>query len=158
VIIVRGRKPKPTALHVINGNPSRKDLDKQIKNEPNPQKIAPECPAWLKPEAIKVWNKFYPELERLGLLTIVDEIAFASLCQSYATYIEMEKMLEKEGRTVRSRTGAVKTRPEVHIANNALGFIKAFAVEFGLTPSSRGRISLPSNNDLDDEFEKLINE
>jgi P27 family predicted phage terminase small subunit len=152
---MKGRKPKPTSLHVLNGNPSKKNLDKQIKNEPNPPKIAPECPAWLKDYAKKIWNKFYPELERLGLLTIVDEIAFASLCQNYATYIELEKLLEKEGRTVRSRTGVIKTRPEVHIANNALNFIKAFAVEFGLTPSSRGRIQLPPE-DLDSEFEKFL--
>lgn len=152
---MKGRKPKPTKLHILDGNPSKIDLDEKIEKEPKPIPIAPECPEWLNDLAKKIWNKFYPELEMLGLLTIIDEMAFAGLCQNYAIYIEAEKFLKKNGRVMRTRRGAVKTRPEVYIANNALNFVKSFAIEFGLTPSSRGRIILPSGT-LDDEFEKLL--
>jgi P27 family predicted phage terminase small subunit len=152
---IKGRKPKPTKLHILDGNPSKLDLDEKIKHEPKPIPIAPECPKWLKPLAKKIWKKFYPELENLGLLTIIDEMAFAGLCQNYAIYIETERFLKKNGRTYKTRRGKIKTRPEVYISNNALNFVKSFATEFGLTPSSRGRIILPSGT-LDDEFERLL--
>ena len=152
---MKGRKPKPTALHILNGNPSKLDLEEKIKTEPKPLRIAPKCPKWLKPLAKKEWNRLAPELERTGLLRIIDEIAFAALCQNYAIYIETEKFLEKNGRVIKTKSGAIKSRPEVYIAKNALNFVKVFAIEFGLTPSSRGRIYLPTEI-LDDEFEALI--
>ena len=37
----RGRKPKPTALKLLEGNPSRRALN---KNEPQPPTSIPECP------------------------------------------------------------------------------------------------------------------
>ncbi len=149
---MRGKKPKPVVLKQLEGNPGKRPLN---LNEPKPLPIAPECPEELKPLAKKIWNRFYPELEILGLLTIIDEMAFAGLCQNYAIYLETEKFLEENGRVIRTRSGAIKARPEVAIANNALNFVKAFAAEFGLTPSSRGRIYLPGGS-LDDEFEKLL--
>ena len=45
--------------------------------------------------------------------------------------------------------------PEVAIANNSLNQIRAFCGEFGLTPSSRGRISLPNTNE-EDPLEELF--
>ena len=152
---MRGKKPKPTKLHILNGNPSKLDLKEKIRIEPKPLQIAPECPKELNEFAKKIWNRFYPELERIGLLTIIDEMAFAGLCQNYAIYLETEKFLEENGRVMKTRSGAIKARPEVAISNNALNFVKAFATEFGLTPSSRGRIYLPSET-LDDEFERLL--
>lgn len=152
---MKGRKPKPTKLHILNGNPSKLDLKEKIRTEPKPLLIAPECPKELSPKAKEIWNRFYPEMERMGILAYIDEMAFAGLCQNYAIYLGTEKFLEENGRVMRTRSGAIKARPEVAIANNALNFVKAFASEFGLTPSSRGRISLPGE-ELDDEFERLL--
>ncbi len=152
---MKGRKPKPTNLHVLNGNPSKLDLEEKIRTEPKPLLIAPECPKELSPKAKEIWNRFYPEMERMGILAYNDEMSFAGLCQNYAIYLETEKFLEENGRVVRTRGGAIKARPEVAISNNALNFVKAFATEFGLTPSSRGRINLPGET-LEDEFEKLL--
>jgi P27 family predicted phage terminase small subunit len=149
---MRGRKPKPVNLKILEGNPGKRPLN---LNDPKPIQVAPECPDWLLDEAKKEWKRLAPELERLGLLTIIDEVAFAGLCQNYAIYIETEKYLKENGRVMITKSGTVKSRPEVYIANNALKFVRSFASEFGLTPSSRGRISLPSEL-IDDEFEKLL--
>ena len=46
----RGRKPKPTNLKVLEGNPGQRPLN---DNEPKPGKKAPTCAAWLEPEAKK---------------------------------------------------------------------------------------------------------
>ena len=50
----RGRKPKPTALKVLEGNPGKRPLNEL---EPKPKKQAPSCPSWLEPEAKKEWRR-----------------------------------------------------------------------------------------------------
>ena len=37
----KGRKPKPTAIKKLEGNPGKRKLN---QNEPQPEKTAPECP------------------------------------------------------------------------------------------------------------------
>lgn len=43
-----GRKPKPTAIKELEGNPGKRKLNKK---EPKPDKGMPVCPEWLLPEA-----------------------------------------------------------------------------------------------------------
>jgi len=71
---ITGPKLKPTAIKILEGNPGKRPLN---LNEPKPLQIAPECPDWLLDEAKKEWKRLAPELERLGLLTILDMAAFA---------------------------------------------------------------------------------
>ena len=46
----RGRKPKPTALKALEGNPGKRPLN---EHEPMPPKATLRCPAWLEAEAKK---------------------------------------------------------------------------------------------------------
>lgn len=50
----RGRKPKPTAMKELEGNPGKHPLN---TSEPKPTKKAPACPKWLEPEAKKEWRR-----------------------------------------------------------------------------------------------------
>ena len=76
----RGRKPKPTAIKLLEGNPGRRPLN---EHEPVPPKATIKCPAWLEPEAKKEWKRLAPALESMGVLTSVDISAFAGYCQAY---------------------------------------------------------------------------
>ena len=71
----RGRKPKPTAIKELEGNPGKRPLNEA---EPKPVKKAPSCPKWLEPEAKKEWRRLSKQLEQSGVLTEVDQAAFAS--------------------------------------------------------------------------------
>ncbi len=44
----RGRKPKPTAVKQLEGNPGKRQLN---ANEPKPAARAPSCPKWLEDDA-----------------------------------------------------------------------------------------------------------
>ena len=70
----RGRKPKPTAVKVLEGNPGKRSLN---TNEPKPVKKAPRCPGWLEDEAKKEWKRMAKQMEQLGILTEIDMAAFA---------------------------------------------------------------------------------
>ena len=84
----RGRKPKPTAVKVLEGNPGKRGLN---AGEPKPEKKAPRCPAWLEAEAKKEWKRMAKQMERLGILTEIDMAAFAGYCQAYARWKEAEE-------------------------------------------------------------------
>jgi len=158
---MRGRKPKPTHLKVLAGNPGKRPLN---ENEPKPRPIAPKCPSWLDREAKKEWKRVAPALERLGLLTEVDGAALAAYCQAYGTWVAAQKKineyLKENGKLTYEYTnkgGGTNEVPipEISIAEKALKQMKAFCTEFGLTPSSRGRLSLPEQGE-EDEFENFL--
>ena len=76
----RGRKPKPTALKLLEGNPGKRPLNDR---EPVPLKGDIKCPDWLLPEAKKEWKRLAPALEAMGVLTMADLTAFEGYCQAY---------------------------------------------------------------------------
>jgi P27 family predicted phage terminase small subunit len=150
----RGPAPKPTAIRELEGNPSHRPLP---KNEPKPDKGA-ACPEWLPDEAKVEWQRVAPELERLGLLTKVDSTALAAYCAAYARWRAAEEAIATNGLTFETAGGYAAQRPEVGIANKAMADIRAFCKEFGLTPSARGRMSVPGEDKPTDPMAKLLGE
>jgi P27 family predicted phage terminase small subunit len=142
----RGPSPQPTALKVLRGNPGHQRLNRR---EPKPRPVAPKCPAWLDHDAKREWRRILPELDRVGLLTSVDMAALAGYCQAFSRWKEAERVLTEEGLVFSTEKGYLVPRPEVAIAKTYLGFVKTFCAEFGLTPSSRGRMTLPEVDDDD---------
>src|SRR3954470_9706696 len=78
---MRGRRPKPTRLKVLTGNPGKRPLN---TNEPEPEPAVPECPPELGPVAKREWDRLVNELSSLRLLTNLDRGALASYCGAYA--------------------------------------------------------------------------
>jgi|SRR5690554_2115432 P27 family predicted phage terminase small subunit len=150
----RGRKPKPTALKVLEGNPGKRPLN---KNEPQPEKKAPRCPSWLEPEAKKEWRRMAKTLENIGVLTQVDKAAFAGYCQAYARWKEAEEFLSKHGTIFKTPSGYIQQVPQVAIARNYLQIMKDFCSEFGLTPAARTRIKVDQEAvSSDDPMDALL--
>lgn len=150
----RGRKPKPTALKILEGNPGKKPLN---ENEPKPKKIAPKCPSWLEPEAKKEWRRMAKTLETIGVLTQVDAAAFAGYCQAYARWKEAEEFLTKHGTIFKTPSGYIQQVPQVSIAQTYLKVMKDFCSEFGLTPAARSRIQVNTvQNETEDPMEELL--
>ena len=135
----RGRKPTPTAIKELEGNPGKRPLNTK---EPKPVKKAPSCPKWL---------------EQIGILTEVDMAAFAGYCQAYARWKEAEEFITQHGSIVKTPSGYWQQVPQVSIAQTYLKIMNRFAEQFGLTPSSRSRIIAEDNsNSTVDEMEALL--
>ena len=148
-----GRKPKPTAIKELEGNPGKRALN---KNEPRPEKKAPRCPTWLEAEAKKEWKRLAKQMELLGILTEMDMTAFAGYCQSYARWKEAEEFISKHGTIVKTPSGYWQQVPQVSIAQTNLKLMLRFSEEFGLTPSSRSRIAVAEVTEADDPMELLL--
>lgn len=144
-----GTKPKPTKLKMLEGNPGKRQVN---MNEPNPKPLVPTCPDWVSDVAKKEWKRVVPELERLGLLTCVDGAALEGYCQSYARWVEAEQFMMKHGTIFKTPNGYIQQVPQVAIAQKYLNMVKAFCAEFGLTPSSRSRLTIENKkDDIDDD-------
>jgi len=136
-IATRGRKPKPTALKLLEGNPGKRPIN---EHEPIPPKGTVKCPTWLEPEAKKEWKRLAPSLEAMGVLTQADLTAFAGYCQAYARWKEAEEFISQHGSIFQTPSGYVQQVPQVSIAQQNLKIMQSFCSEFGLTPATRARI------------------
>lgn len=145
---MRGRKPTPTVLKALHGNPGRRPLNDQ---EPQPTPGIPPCPDHLDDVAAQEWQRIAPELESLGLLTQVDLAALAAYCQAYSRWIAAEAVIAAQGITYTSEKGMIRPHPAVSIAKESMRLIREFVSEFGLSPASRTRIrvSAPVDSEQD---------
>lgn len=151
---IRGRKPKPTNLKVLEGNPGKRPLP---TNEVKPQKKAPRCPQWLEEDAKREWKRMGKILEQMGLLTEMDMTAFAGYCQAYARSKEAEEFLSKHGSILKTPNGYLQQVPQVSISQTNLKIMLKFCEQFGLTPSARNRLAtMDSEVGNGDEMEDLL--
>lgn len=125
----RGRKPKPTAVKELEGNPGKRQLNEL---EPKPKKKAPKCPVWLDTEAKKEWRRVAKQLEELGVLTEVDMAAFAGYCEAYARWKEAEEFISKHGTIVKTPSGYWQQVPQVSIAQTYLKIMVKFCEQLVL--------------------------
>ena len=153
----RGRKPKPTALKLLEGNPGKRPIN---EHAPLPPKGTVKCPTWLEPEAKKEWKRLAPSLEAMGVLTQADLTAFAGYCQAYARWKEAEEFISQHGSIFQTPSGYVQQVPQVSIAQQNLKIMQSFCSEFGLTPATRARIIAngggKDDSNSDDPMESLL--
>lgn len=138
IMSIRGRKPKPNALKNLQGNPGKRPMN---KHEPKP-KSSVKKPRGMGKGAKKFWSQHAPEMERLQVLTGIDSAAFQLMAEHYAIAVQAAQELHKGGLTVKGKDGVKKNPLAQVFKDNALAF-KAFATEFGMTPSSRTRLKVP---------------
>lgn len=147
-----GRKPKPTALRILEGNPGKRPLP---TGEPKPRLGVGECPDWLSDVAKGKWAELVPELERIGLLTLVDNDALATYCETYAEWRRSVEYLREHGTVYESARGII-ARPEVGISQRARQLMRQYAQEFGLTPSGRVRLATPARQQEADDLDEML--
>ena len=137
---MRGRRPKPTRLKLLTGNPGKRALN---AHEPQPEPTVPECPVELGPVARREWDRLAVELSALRILTNLDRAALAAYCGAYAMWAEATEAIQKFGTMVKSPSGFPQQSPYVAVANRQAEIMIRIAAEFGFTPASRSRISMP---------------
>lgn len=138
---MRGRRPKPTRLKLLMGNPGKRPIN---MDEPKPEPMVPDCPPELGSVAQKEWHRLAAELGKLRILTQLDRAALAAYCGAYALWAEATENIQKYGTMVKSPTGYPIQSPYVSIANRQAEIMMRIASEFGFTPASRSRISAPA--------------
>ncbi|CAJ3071216.1 P27 family phage terminase small subunit [Burkholderia pseudomallei] len=137
---MRGRKPTPTALKLIRGNPGKRPINDA---EPDAASLADIelAPDWLSPDAQRHWPVIARQLHDAGLLTGLDVAALGLYCEAFARWKDANDKVVKLGAVVKSAHGYPIPSPYLQVANQAYAQMTRMLAEFGMTPSSRSRVT-----------------
>lgn len=126
-----GRRPQPTSLKLLRGNPSK---TKPNPDEPKPPEGAVEMPKGLSKAAQLAWKELAPICVGMGTLTLADVRPFATLCELQATFA-----------VAVGRKGTDLFDPRLE-RDTAVALRPYYAL-FGLEPVSRARIVVPKKRE-----------
>ena len=149
----QGRKPIPTGLKLLHGNPGKRRLN---DHEPQPRVMLPRCPPHLSEEAKKEWRRISKLLYRLGLLTELDTTALSLYCQTFSRWVEAERKLASFGMLIKTPSDLPVPSPYLGIANQCFNQLRAMLAEFGMTPSSRSRLAAFPPEEEEDPFQQWL--
>jgi len=145
---MRGRKPQPTSLKVLNGNPGKRPLNDL---EPTPEAKLPKPPKHLSKIARRAWLEMSKRLDDCGITSKIDGVAFQLLCEAYGNYLEAcEKVAAHGAVWLDKGEGKIPKfaySPYWAIMNREWEKVKQMLVEFGMTPSSRARVKKVLDHD-----------
>lgn len=146
-----GRRPKPTALKELAGNPGKRELNAR---EPRPRARRPKMPAHLSPEGQTEWRRITRELRGMNLLSSADADAVAMYADTYDRWVQASAALRMAGMVVMTENGFPVQSPYIGIINQCMRTMQRLLIEFGMTPAARSRIQAPeaASDDPFDEF------
>ena len=149
-----GRPRKPTATLRLHGTFR---ADRRYASEPAPETAIPNRPKFLKGEAKKEWLRITKLLQKQKCLTECDRALLAAYCLEWGVYAQLARRVTSIDDYVSvSEKGNEFLNPLVTARNRSLKNLSALAVEFGLSPSSRTRISTNPAAEQSDQFGALL--
>lgn len=143
-----GPRPKSAALRLLHGtHPERVNRD-----EPVPSAGVPSPPEGMSEAVLEVWHRTVAELSAMGVLTPADRDALAAFCEAVVIHRRACALLARSDVMVKGVEGGPVRNPAVAIARDAAVTVRMFASEFGLTPSARSRLAVPTRGEVDNPF------
>lgn len=140
---MRGRKPKPTHLRIIDGNAGHRPLN---PDEPKPVGDLDGAPPWMNSAQQESWN-YAIEHAPLGLLKYLDRSVLAVWVVAEALHAEAAQKVAKYGAIVKSpQQGMWIQSPFLAVQNRQAIIMLKAAAEMGFTPSSRSRVHLDKSH------------
>ena len=136
-----GRRPEPTAMRVLRGNPGKRPIN------PDEPRIAAADPSMDTPPAEIVadgaaageWARVVPLLRQGGLISQSERAALLALCKQWSRYLAAHGQVIKLGMVIESAKGGLSINPYLKVSDQALGHCHRLWHELGLTPSGRAR-------------------
>jgi P27 family predicted phage terminase small subunit len=152
--MTKGRKPIPTALKVLCGNPGKQKLP---KNEPIPQSTDYiEPPPYLDEYALAEWQDVAPGLQSMGVLYSIDRQVLAAYCVSYSRFRKAEEAIHGLQEGEDDDVYLQRFSRMVNISSKAALEMVRYAAEFGLTASSRARLGVDWKQKKKSQFDGLL--
>lgn len=159
-----GRKPVPTDLKIIRGNPGKRALP-DPKIAVKVKAAAPEAPDHLTGPALKEWHRMIDALVEIKLMSKFDMAGLAMYCQAYGHWVEAELSFAEcvkndpnpasRGFTILDAHGIPKVNPLFTATGAASRDVMRYCVEFGMTPSSRSRVTATATADDENPFQSF---
>lgn len=138
-----GRKPKPTALKVLEGNPGKRALNKR---EPQPRGSLKSAPGWMTRDQKDVWDRCIRHCPP-GLLKNIDESVLTMFVCAYVLHQRAVEEMSGEELVIWTPGGLAKPNPLIAVQRTQSQIMARAAAEMGFTPSSRSRVTLDPDDD-----------
>lgn len=136
---MRGRKPKPTWLKIIQGKPGHRPLN---VNEPIPEEAIGAAPEDFTDAQRRVWDHAVRAAPP-GLLTELDRHVLITYCVAAALHEHARGEIKKYGALVRAPiTQQPMQSPWVSIMNKQAQMMQRAISEMGFSPTSRSRVKI----------------
>ncbi|MER8266521.1 phage terminase small subunit P27 family [Streptomyces griseus] len=143
-------KKRPAGLKLIEGRaPGRDSGGRKVVEPPAFKRLPPEAPDWLPAEARAEWDRIVPELARLDLLKPVDRSALTAYCLTWDRLVRAQREMESDGSVLSTNSQGRVRHPAVAVIEAASKELRAWAGEFGLTPSAEAKVSRQGDDDGD---------
>lgn len=146
---------KPTALKIAEGT-FRKD---RAVNEPTPSAVdisKMKAPVHFDDAHKEMWDEYVKELVSLGVLTVVDRMAFEVMFEIYIEIQELKESIIEEGKYIVDDRGNTRRNPLISQVNQLRQTLRQFLSEFGMTPASRTKINVKDKQVEESALEKLM--
>lgn len=135
---MRGRKPKPGALHDLHGNPGKRTRPP----EPEAPGLLHEPPEWLSEDAKESWRYAMAHAPR-NVLRRIDRGLLVGWCVAESLHREATMKQEQAGSLVYKPKGSEVfiQSPWLAIINKQFQLMLKAASELGFSPVSRPRLT-----------------
>ncbi len=155
-----GRRKTPTYMTILKGNPGKRPLP---KGEPVPpiRKRTPSPPRALGFDGRREWRRITIILRDLGMLTDADRTALHAYCDAYQRWYyackEFDRILDDKrrgrgpGLWINNKAGGISAHPVVATRDKASTEMRRYLAEFGLTPSARSGLDVPTPEETNDQ-------
>lgn len=132
-----GRRPKPTNLRVIEGNPGNRPFP---PDEPEVE-VGFDMPYWISgdPIAVEAFDRIARTLEQACMISRVDCETLAAYCAAFSRYRGAQACIESDGPTYETESGP-KRNPHFVTLEHASTEMRQLLVEMGMTPAARSRV------------------
>jgi len=160
-----GRPKKPTKFKLLQGTARP---DRANKKEPKLKAEIPRAMAGLSDKDKKAWRHIAHIIRPMGISTKADALALEALATAYADFWEARRIIEEKGSTYISKAAKgkneegnlvisviIRRRPEVEIMTDAWRRVEKMLSHFGLSPSSRSRVSVIGKLNQGDPFDQF---
>ena len=119
------------------------------ENEPQFPAASTRMPRGLSPDEQSFWHALAPELIERELLSIADLPAFLKMSQFYAISEAAFRIIRTKGIVAGADYLTAQDQRLLRIHRDAATQLRLFATVFGMTPSSRSKIAILGQPDLD---------
>ncbi|MFZ6726173.1 phage terminase small subunit P27 family [Undibacterium sp. MH2W] len=148
---LRGPKPKPHELKLLEGNRGHRPID--TSGTWRPQVEIPDPPKYLGKEARKEWKRITAELAQNNLIARADQQMLGMLCQSVERLVMFETALQRQtAKTVEKGMDPVMAyisftdkgyelqAVRYQLLNKEREMLMKLLGEFGMSPALRAKV------------------
>lgn len=148
---MKGRKPKPTAIKKMSGNPGKRALNKR---EPEYPELGAAPPDFLDEYGKREWLRVFALIENNGVVKASDAALLAAYCGAFSDFARLSELSQGKGFVIKAQNGCPMMSPLFTALSKARNDMARLMSELGFTPVSRSRVIADKKTD-DDPFAKF---